>query len=114
TLSGVPVTISSSNPPTNDSGATSSTTSGSTNDSNCTSITAQTLTTASPSTSNSAWNASCWLAYWPPSATRTPGGGMRGQHAAHVAHHAAQRAAAHVGREGDHLLLVLALEARPR
>src|SRR2546428_127262 len=75
TFSAVPVTSSSTSAPTNDPGATTKTTSGSTNDSNCTTITAHTLTTASPSTSSSARKASCWPAYWPPRASRTPGGG---------------------------------------
>ncbi len=109
TLSAVPVSRSSTSAPTNDSGAASSTTSGSTNDRNCTTITAITLTIASASTSSSARNAVCWLAYRPPSSTRMPSGaGFARQDPLHVVHHLAERAPLHAGGDRDHLLLVLA------
>ena len=76
TFSGVPVISNKVIAPTNDSGAASKTTSGSTNDWNCNTITPTTLATASASTSSRPRNASCWLAYCPPSSIRIPEGGF--------------------------------------
>src|SRR5437016_11536342 len=75
TFSAVRVTRRSAIAPTNERGAARSTTRGSTKDENCTTITATTLAAARPSTSKRDRNAARWLAYWPPSSTRIPGGG---------------------------------------
>ena len=114
TFSGVPVTSSSTTAPANESGAATSTTSGSTNDRNWSTITAMTAAAASASTASIDRNADCWPAYWPRDLDADPARRRRRREdRPHVGHHRAERAAAHVRRHRDHLLLVLARVRAP-